>query len=216
MGFAQFGDLLFQFLVVAHIEVTDKMVALLASGLRRAALAEALVGNHRLADVDAAVVDQIHLRDGVPRAFEDGGGAHADGVVAHVAEVLRLVGVRRGELNQDFTALGGGQQCVIHQRGLVGDGVPHQRGGLEGDVHEGLGDLDLLDIGMAGEELPDLLGNLHRILAQCLGKREAGDRHVAVKALRAQFGGDFGYLGAQLLCEVVLQVFLECKIHFYI
>ena len=60
--------------------------------------AEQPVGEHGLADVHAAVVDQVHLAHGAARRGENPREAFADGVVAQVPEVQRLVRVRAGEL----------------------------------------------------------------------------------------------------------------------
>ena len=77
------------------------MVALHALVLGRAAAAVDHVREHRLADVDAAVVDEVDLAHLGAVGAQDPGGALAEGVVAQVAEVEGLVGIGAGELDHD-------------------------------------------------------------------------------------------------------------------
>ena len=86
---------------VLHVEVPDEMVALDALGLGSRLSTEHLVGEHGLADVHAAVVDEVHAPQGGSGFSEDPAEARADRVVAQVAQVQRLVRVGAGELQHD-------------------------------------------------------------------------------------------------------------------
>jgi len=69
------------------------------------AMPPALVGEHRLADVNAPVVDEVHASDLVPRVRQAARDRLPEHVVSHVSKVLRLVGVRRRVLDDDVVGL---------------------------------------------------------------------------------------------------------------
>ena len=86
-------------LVELHVEVADKVVTFLAGALWSGAVAPFLPCQHGLADVDAAVVHDVGLHHLVAVGFHNACQRGAEQVVAHVAQVERFVGVRRGILN---------------------------------------------------------------------------------------------------------------------
>ena len=105
----EFLDLSFVLYIKAHIVVANQVVTFLAAILRCLAIAELLPCEHRLADVNTTVVDDIHRLADVNTTVVDDIGFHyvpavcllnlsdrvAKQVIAHVTEVQRLVGVRR-------------------------------------------------------------------------------------------------------------------------
>ena len=78
-------------LVKQHVEVADQMVALLSGLLGSHAFAPFLPCEHRLADVYAAVVDDVGLHHTVAAGAEYARQAVAEQVVAHVAQVRGLL-----------------------------------------------------------------------------------------------------------------------------
>ena len=83
-------------LVKRHVVVADKVVALLAARLRRFPVAVFQPGEHRFADMYAAVVHDVGLHHAVAARFQHARQGPAEQVVAHVSEVQRLVCVGRG------------------------------------------------------------------------------------------------------------------------
>ena len=96
-----------QIFVEFDVALADEVVALHAKAFRGVAvlLVEELVGEHGLADVDSAVVDEVHLEDFSSGLLEDSRHGFAEGVVAQVSEMERLVRVRGGEFNHHFPAV---------------------------------------------------------------------------------------------------------------
>ena len=103
----QLPDLSFVLYVKTHVVVADEVVTFLAAGLRCLALPELEPGEHRLADMNAAVVHDIGL-DHLPAVgllyLSDG---IAQEVVAHVPEVQGFVGVGRRVLDHHQAVVGG-------------------------------------------------------------------------------------------------------------
>ena len=93
-------------LVEEHIEVANQVVALLASALGSGAIAPLEPREHRLADVDATVVDDIGLHHLVATGFHNLCQTESQQVVAHMAQVERLVGVGRAVLYHHELTLG--------------------------------------------------------------------------------------------------------------
>ena len=81
--------------VECHIEIADEVVAFLAGFLGSDPFAPFLPCEHRLADMDTAVVDDVGLHHLVPVGFKDAGERVTQKIVADVAEVEGLVGVGR-------------------------------------------------------------------------------------------------------------------------
>ena len=86
----------------AHVVVANQVVALDSGTLGSLAVTELLVGQHRLADVNAAVVDQVDLQNLSSACLENLAHALPDAVVSHVAQMQRLVGIRAAELDHDL------------------------------------------------------------------------------------------------------------------
>ena len=130
----QFRHLSLEQVVELHIVVPHQVVAFLTGGLRRLAVSAAQPGQHRLADVDAAVVDQIHFQHLVSASSQQLADRPAQQVVSDVAQVKRLVGIRAGKLHHHGSA--GSRQ--LPEIGLRGDfrqvGSPIRTGKL--DVEE--------------------------------------------------------------------------------
>ena len=81
--------------VEGYIIVTDEVVALFAAAFRCFAVAPLEPRKHRLADVDATVVDDIGLYDAVAIGFGNLCHSPAEQIVADMAKMERLVGVGR-------------------------------------------------------------------------------------------------------------------------
>ena len=80
-------------LVEGHVVVADEMIALLATRLRSFSVAPFLPSQHRLADMDATVVDDIGFHHLVAVGRHDLRQRPSQEVVAHMTEMERLVGV---------------------------------------------------------------------------------------------------------------------------
>ena len=164
--------------------------------------------------MDAAVVHKIHLNHIVARALQNRRGGHADRVVADVPQVLGLVGVRRAELNQDPAAFTLGKHRAGHDSG--GHRVPHQGIGLQGDIQKRLRHLAAFHILVGGEKLAGLGGKHHRIGAERLCQREAGDSDIAVKSLGAKLDGELRDIRLEFGGEETAEVVLNLETHKYL
>ena len=187
----QFLDFGLIVLVKGYIEVANQVVALLAGGLGRCAVAPLEPGEHRLADVDTAVVDDVGLDHLVAVGLHDFGQAVAQQVVAHVSQVQRLVGVGRRVLDHHQLAVvghrgkavvGGGSHMTQHTR-------PERR--LDGDVQEALDDVELLNSLAVGKHvLANLLGCHVGRLVRRFQEREHHNRLVTLKLLLGRLGNN--------------------------
>ncbi len=95
VGFHHGADFGFVMLVEVYVAVTYEVVALYAQRLGSFAIVPFLPCEHRLADVYAAVVHYVGFHHTVATGFENLGQRISQQVVAHVAQVQGLVGVRR-------------------------------------------------------------------------------------------------------------------------
>ena len=86
-------------LVERHVVVADEGVAFLARSLRCFSVAELQPSQHRLADMNTAVVHDVGLHHAVAVSLHDLRQRPAEQVVAHVSEVERFVGVGRRVLD---------------------------------------------------------------------------------------------------------------------
>ena len=150
LEFLHFG---FIVLVESHIEITDKVVALLAGRFRSSAVAPLLPCEHRFADMDAAIVHDIGFHHLVAIGLHDARQAVAKQVVAHVAEVKRLVGVWRRIFNHHQLAVvvGGLEAIVFCCVDMVEHSEPEFR--LYSDVEEALYHVILLHRLAVGNEI---------------------------------------------------------------
>ena len=76
-----------------HVVLPHELIALQAAVLRCFAITEFLPREHALADVDAAIVDDLCLDHFMPGGLQDPAHAVAKEIIAQVAKVQRLVGV---------------------------------------------------------------------------------------------------------------------------
>ena len=162
-----------EMLVEEHVEVADEMVALLAGLLGGDTVAPLLPGEHRLADVYAAVVDDVGLHHAVAARGEYLREAPSEQYVAEVAQVEGPVGVGRGVLHHDERTVGRGlADAVVGLRGYV---LKHRRpeGRLYDDVEKSLDDIEAVDRRLVVDKPLAYLGAcLLRALACGLDKRE--------------------------------------------
>ena len=94
-------DAVFLILCIADIITADEMVPLLSCRLGSLTASECPVCPHALADMDPAVVDEVHLHDLCTLAFQHFAHSHAEAVVPHMTKVKRFVRVRAGKLDHD-------------------------------------------------------------------------------------------------------------------
>ena len=80
-------------LVKGHVVLAHQVIALHSGRGRGFSVAHFLPGHHALANVDAAVVDDLHLKDGLSGSANQFRHAVAQQVVAYMTQVQRLVGI---------------------------------------------------------------------------------------------------------------------------
>ena len=191
-------NLAFVVLVELDIVLTHQVVALHARRLGGLATAIELPCEHRLADVDAAVVHQVYLDDVVAIGLQDGGHRVAEEVVADVSQVQRLVGVGRRVLNH-YGATRRGCHAIILRGGNLGKACRPERG-IHNEVKETLYHVETLYLGGRGHNLlAELrcrgLGRLARRTQQ----REDHNRVVALELLARLLNLNIVACGVQLL-----------------
>ena len=173
------------------------MVALDAGAFGRDAFAPLLPGQHALADVYSAVVDDVGLDHAVAAGLHQPRQREAEQIVADVAEVERLVGVGRRIFDHHQRRVGGGRgDAVARVRGLGKHAGPVALG--QRQVQEAFDDLER---GYLGQSLHDGgaylgPGDVGRLLRQ-FQQREDDHRVVAVLVLAGhvdlnRFGSDAG------------------------
>ena len=202
-------------LVEGHVAVAHEVVALDAGGFRGLALELLLPGQHGLADVDAAVVDDRGLDDLVAAGLQQAGHAVTEEVVADMAEVEGLVRVRGGELHHDALA-GGGELAERLVGGDLGEGLVPIDGG-EGKVQETLHGVEGRDLGdIVHEPLAD---RVPRRVGGAVGDLQKREGHEGVVALELLPGhGDLEAIGLDIrpvqgldgLGGLVLDEFFRC------
>ena len=182
------GELAHLFLIMfveLDIVFAHQMVAFHAAAFGRFAVAVAQPGEHRLADVDAAVVDKVHLLDVGPV----GGQQLADGppqqVVADMAEMEGLVGVggRVFHHNRAGGGIGFGD-AEVGVGSLVGDKAD-PIGVVDGEIKESLDDIEVRHLGDGlldgGTQLVcHLLGRFARLF-------DIGEHHYSIVAHKLFF-----------------------------
>ena len=82
-------------LIERHIIVADEVIALLSAALGGLAVAPLQPGEHTLADVYAAVIDDIRLHNLVAIGLHNLRQRPSEQVIAHVTQVKRLVRIGR-------------------------------------------------------------------------------------------------------------------------
>ena len=201
-------------LIVIHIEFADQMIPFHPGGLRRAAVPEPLVGDHRLADVDSPVVDQIDLDHLMADPLEQRGQRHAERVVPHVPEVLRLVGVGGGIFDQNPPPLRlrepRGIQQPVHRRNRI----PMQRGGLDRHIDERFDHLHRLNVGVSLQKPGDRLRRADRIAAETADPETIQGKipgHPVRTTFRHQ--GRRRRISGKLTPEKLLQIRQKNKLH---
>ena len=103
--FGHFGTIV---LVESHIVVAHQVVALLTGRLGRLAVAILEPSQHRLANVNTAIVHDIGLHHAVAVGLSDFRHRPSEQIVAHMAEVERFVGVGRRIFDHGERAVGAG------------------------------------------------------------------------------------------------------------
>ena len=88
-------DFLTVMLVEHDIKITDQMIAFLPRRFGRHALAPFLPGQHRLADVDSPIVDDIRFNHPVTVGFQNFRQTVSQQIVTHMSEMERLIRVGR-------------------------------------------------------------------------------------------------------------------------
>ena len=192
--FPDFGLIVF---VEGNVKVTNQVVTLLACGLGCVAVAPLEPCEHRLADVDATVVDDVGLHNLVAVGLHNLGQAETQQVVAHVSQVQGLVGVGRRILNHHQLAVVGSSGKAIV--GRLGDMLEHAgpERGLDGDVQEALDNVELLDGVAVGQHM--LANLLSRHVGRLVRRLQEGKYHnrlVALKFLLGRLGNNL--LGGEI------------------
>ena len=122
-------------LVERDVVPAHKLVALFTGRCRRLTMSQFLPSHHGLADVDAAVVDDLDFLDVVAGGLEDAGHAVAQEVVPEVAQVQRFVGVGRAVFHHHLRLGACGSMAPIGKgQRLLERGVPARVG--QGKVQE--------------------------------------------------------------------------------
>ena len=65
-------------------------------------ISEELISQHRLADMNTAVIDEVYLHHLRTSCLEKMGDRLTKGIIPHMSKMERLVGIRTGELNHDL------------------------------------------------------------------------------------------------------------------
>ena len=158
------------------------MVALLPRGLRRLAVPALEPGQHRLADVDAAIVDQVDFQDAMTAGGEQLAHRPAQQVVADMAQMERLVGVRAGEFHHHGLARCG----QLSEIGLRRDfrQIQSPVGPRKLDIEKSLHYIEPVHLRIVLlQPGTDLVRRRFRRLMARLEQRENHEGHIALKLL---------------------------------
>ncbi len=175
---------LLEVLVEQHVEVADQVVALLSRRFGSDAFAPFLPCQHRLADVDAAVVHYVGLDYLIAVGLQYLGQRISQQVVAHVSQVQGLVGVWAGIFHHHQLRVVTGLDETEVRVGL--DAVEHREPpfGADHDVQEPFHHVEAFHSRhMVGQPLTYFLGRDLRSLVRGLEPREHHYREVALKVL---------------------------------
>jgi len=169
-------------LVELDVVFTDQMVALHSRRSGRFASAVALPRQHRLADVDAAVVDQVDLDDVMADGTQYLRDRIAQQVVADMPQMERLVGIGRRILDHHVAA----RRRSLPERSVgcdFGETVGPEAV-RKSEVQESLDDVERLHLRhMRRKVLPYLGGRRFGRLAASSQQRENDQRIIAVELL---------------------------------
>ena len=168
--------------VELDVVFTDQMVALHSRRSGRFASAVALPRQHRLADVDAAVVDQVDLDDVMADGTQYLRDRIAQQVVADMPQMERLVGIGRRILDHHVAA----RRRSLPERSVgcdFGETVGPEAV-RKSEVQESLDDVERLHLRhMRRKVLPYLGGRRLGRLAASSQQRENDQRIIAVELL---------------------------------
>ena len=180
--------------VESDVVFAHEVVALHSRRGRGLAVTEQLPGQHRLADVDAAVVDEVRLDHFVARFGEYLRDRVSEQVVADVAQVQRLVGVGRRIFDHHRFA-GGGAFAEIGVGHHLGEPFAPERV-AQREVQEALDDVIAFDFGnVFHQRFADLRGGFFGFFAAEFQQREDHERVVALEFLAGFLDLDGGRIG---------------------
>ena len=172
-------DLGFVVLVEFDVIFTDQVVAFHPRRGGRFAAAVEFPGQHRLADVNTAVVHEVYLDDLVAVGFQDLRDGVSQQVVADVSQVKGLVGVGRGVFDHYGTA----RRCGLPE-GVVCRDLPEACGPectVEREIQESLDYVERLDFRRIGHQVfADLR---RRGFGRLAAGFEQGEHHERIVAL---------------------------------
>ena len=177
-------DLSLVVLVELDVIFTDEVVALHARRRGRLAVAVELPGQHRLADMDAAVVDQIGLDDLMTVGGENLRDGISQEVIADMPQVQGLVGIGRRIFDHDRAA----RRSGLPELGVGGDLGETRRPErtAERKVQKTLDDVERLDFGDVGREPLTYLGS--RGFGRLAASSQQGKHDEGIVALELPAG----------------------------
>ena len=187
-------------LVEGHIEVADKVVALLAGLFGGYALAPLLPCQHGLADMDAAVVYDIGFDHLVAVGLEDLRQRVAEQIVADMAQVKGFVGIGRGIFHHDERSVVAG--LADTEVGVGGNAVEHVEPVVGGDaeVQKALDDIKTAHgWHIVDEPLADFGAGSLRALVRGLEVRENHDGQIPLEILARGRRINLGCVGLEAI-----------------
>ena len=210
MSFTHGGDLFGKLCIELHIEIPHQMIPFLAAAFGGDTFAETFISEHGFADVYPPVIDQIDLNDFVTDAFEKGSEGHTEGIVPHMPQVLRLVGVGGGKLNKDFPSAVSGKFDPLHKSFNIGGACGKESGRGQSDIDKCLDSSHIGNIGMGGKKSGHSGDGALRTAAE-FGDLETVDGKIPLLPRRTGFKnkGVFSCKGRELGPQCGLQIFKE-------
>ena len=191
-----FFHFLLEMPVESHIEVSDKMVSLLAGAVGSGSFAPFLPCQHRLADVYAAVVDNVGLHNLVAVGLQYLRQRIAEQIVADMTEMQGLVGVGRGILHHHQIGI---FRDMAHAELRVGGNVMKHTEppcGIDGKIQESLHHIETFHSRLIrNEPLSYPARRIFRLPARYLKIREHHNRHVTLKLFLCRSGIDRRRIG---------------------
>ncbi len=175
-------DLGLEMAVKVDVAVADEMVALDTAALGSGAAGPLLPRQHRLADMYAAVVDDIGLHHTVATRGENLRQRVAQQIVAHMAQVEGLVGIGRRVLHHHQRRVGAGLGEAVGGVGRYGGEHTIPGAGLHHDVEKTLDGVEALDGRLIGHQ-PLADGGCH-LLGRAARGLDPGEHHHSEVALK--------------------------------